>query len=54
MPWKGFLKRFFIFERERQKESMSKSEAETKGEKNPKQALCCQHRAQCGTQTHES
>ena len=38
---------------ERQRASMNGGGAEREGE-NLKQALHCQHRAQCGAQSHES
>ena len=47
------------FERERERESMymhaqvGEGQRE-KGRENPKQALCCQHRAQRRAQTHQT
>ena len=47
-----FFKCLFIFEREI--ESTGRGGSEREGEReNPKQALHCQHRTQCGALTHE-
>ena len=46
-----FLKSIIYFEKGR--DSISEAERERERE-NPKQALCCQHIAQCGAYTHES
>ena len=43
-----FLKFTYLFLRERARERAREGQRE-----NPKQAVCCQHRAQCGAWTHE-
>ena len=47
-----FLSLFIYFERERAQEQGRDREGGGERE-SPKQALCCQHRAQCEAQSHE-
>ena len=52
---KYFFKFIYLFwERERETVQVGEGQRRERGRENPKQTLCCQRRAQCRVQTHET